>query len=101
MTTEGLDAGDIRAPHVPIAGEDTMLVIPMHSGTVVREDGYFVPAMDWKAISRERHENAVAAHQLHQAPAWEHVGFALALGILVGYILALLDRKPKLSLLKD
>lgn len=104
------DAGDIRAPHVPISELEGGLVLdhqvvtdarPMRYGEVASENGYFVPMMDWSAIQKERFQNAKAASDLQGTPGWGGIAMALAVGLVLGYILNLLDRRPKLSLLKD
>lgn len=110
LMTTITDAGDIRALHVPISELEGGLVLdhqvvtdarPIKYGEVAAENGYFVPSMDWKAIQQERFENAKAASELRGTPGWGGIAIALAVGLALGYILNLLDRKPKLSLLKD
>lgn len=72
---------------------------PMKAGDCTTENGEFVAYDSWKALSLERQDNAVLAHDLSARPTWElSMGF-LALGVLVGYLWNLLRTPKKNSLL--
>lgn len=66
---------------------------PVSAGTKIQENGQFVTANSWIALQEERHDNAVAASQLAGRPEWLDVGFALAVGLLLGYLVGLADLK--------